>query len=102
MGIFSPLLNSGRRTSLGLALAGASLLGACTSNVSGDLNTAALGQSGDAVITMAAVIDRNREMSCMSLKLETVDGQVPRTSSGQRIFSLKLGSGTILDPNSEM
>jgi hypothetical protein len=102
MGVLSSLSISGRRVGLILTLTGASLFAACAGNVSGDLTTAALGQSGDAVITMAAVMDRNREMSCMSLDLMTVDGKMPRTTGGQLASSVILGSGTIFDGASEV
>jgi hypothetical protein len=85
-----------------LALIGATLLTACTSHVADDLNTAALTKSGDAVIMMTAVIDRNREMSCTSVSLETLDGKTPRTSDGQRVSTVKLGTGTILDQSAEV
>jgi hypothetical protein len=85
-----------------LALASAITLGACGGNVAGDLTTAALGQSGDAVITMAAVMDRNVEMSCMSLDLMTSDGKEPRTTSGKLASRVRLGSGTIFDGASEV
>ena len=85
-----------------LVLAGAATFAACSSHVSGDLTTTALGQSGDAVITMAAVIDRNKEMSCISLDLMTLDGKLPRTTSGQLASKVKLGSGTIFDGASEV
>ncbi|WP_424957268.1 hypothetical protein [Hyphomicrobium sp. 1Nfss2.1] len=62
----------------------------------------ALGQSGDAVIVMTAVIDRNQEMSCMSVALRTPDNKTPRTVSGKTVSSVKLGTRTILDPSAEV
>ncbi len=94
--------NARKHSTALLALTGASLFAACGGNVSGDLTTAALGQSGDAVITMAAVMDRNVEMSCMSLDLMTSDGKPPRTTSGQLASKVILGSGTIFDGASEV
>lgn len=96
-----PLLAK-RMSALLFAAFAAAVLAACTSSVSNDLSIDTLGKTGDAVIVMAAVIDRNREMSCISVQLQTPDGKTPTTTSGQRVFSLKLGSGTIFDPNSEM
>lgn len=97
------LLQAGKRISgVVLAMAGAAAFAACSNQVSGDLSTAALTNSGDAVITIAAVMDRNVEMSCMSLRLETLDGKLPRTTSGKPLLSINLGSGTIFDGGSEV
>lgn len=86
----------------GIALASAAVLAACTSHVSDDLNMDALTQSGDAVILMTAVIDRNQEMSCKSVALRTLDNQMPRSVSGKKVSDVKLGTGTILDPGAEV
>jgi len=86
----------------GIALALATVLAACTSHVSDDLNANTLAHSGDAVILMTAVIDRNQEMSCKSVDLRTLDDHVPRSVSGQTVSTVKLGTGTILDPGAEV
>ena len=91
-----------RKPGRAIALVAVTLLAGCTSHVSDDLNTAALTESGDAVIMMTAVIDRTREASCTSVGLETIDGKTPRTSDGQRVSTVKLGTGTILDPGAEV
>lgn len=79
-----------------------SLLAGCTSHVSEDLNVEALGNSGDAVIVMAAVLDRVHQKSCMRVRLQTSNGQTPSASSGQRVASIKLGSGTMFDQRAEV
>lgn len=84
------------------ALILATALGACTSHISDELNTEALVKSGDAVIMMTAVIDRNREMSCKSVDLRTLDNRMPRTADGNLVSSVKLGTGTILDSSAEV
>lgn len=97
-------LHAGRKRSWKrvLSLACATVLAACTSHVSDDLSLDALGKSGDAVIVMAAVLDRIDQKSCTSVDLRTLDGKVPRTSSGQRLFSLKLGSAMMFDQRAEV
>lgn len=85
-----------------LALAWVTGLAACTSHISEDLDTAALAKSGDAVILLTAVIDRNQEMSCMSVSLRTLDDKMPRTVGGRLVSMVKLGSGTIMDPSAEV
>jgi hypothetical protein len=47
-------------------------------------------------------MDRNLEMSCMNLSLETLDGKLARNSSGKLLSSIKLGSGTIFDGGAEV
>jgi hypothetical protein len=99
---FAPHASGERSWRCVLALLWVTALAACTSHVSSDLNTDALAKSGDAVIMMTAVIDRNREMSCTGVSLQTPDGKTPRTADGERVSSVRLGTGTILDPSAEV
>lgn len=87
---------------LSIALAGVTTLAACTSHVSDDLSVDALGKSGDAIIMMAVTLDRLTEINCISANLRTTDGKVPLTSQGNRVLSIKLGSGTIIDATTEV
>lgn len=97
-------LHAARKRSSGyvLGLIWAAALAACTSHVSDDLSIDALGKSGDAVIMMTAVIDRNREMSCTSVSLRTLDDKMPRAMNGRLVSSVRLGTGTILDASAEV
>lgn len=90
-----------------MLVAGA-VLPACTSHVSDDLSVEGLGKSGDAVITMAAVLDSDRERTCTNVGFEPLDSKT-RTElytqlPGRRFYriTLKLGTGTVLDAGNEI
>ncbi len=91
-----------------LMLVAGAVLPACTSHVSDDLSVEGLGKSGDAVITMAAVLDSDRERACTNVGFEPLDSKT-RTElytqlPGRRFYriTLKLGTGTVLDAGNEI
>lgn len=100
--------SSSRRRWCLLALAAATTLAACTSQVSDDLSIEALGKSGKAVIVMAASLDSNAERSCTEIGLAPLN-RAERTElyvqlDGQRLYKirLKLGTGYVVDAGNEI